>query len=471
MQASEMQRVLEVQKQAYIREGIPSLERRRDWIDRSIALLKKHDMQFVETLNADFGNRSKTQSYLADIFSTVNTLKHARKHMKRWMRNEYRSTGMPMRLFGSRTELRYQPLGTVGCISPWNFPVNLTFAPLGCIFAAGNRAMIKPSEFTENTSALMTELISEYYDESEMACFPGGPEVGTAFSALPFDHLLFTGATSIAKHVMRAASENLVPVTLELGGKSPVVLGRSADFELAAKRIMAGKTLNAGQICIAPDYAMVPSDSVGKFVESAKSAVGTMYPDLKHNQDYTSILNQRHYERINGYLEDARDKGAEVVEINPAGEDFSQQDSYRIPPTLVLEPTDDMQLMQDEIFGPVLPVKSYQNVDEAVDYVNEKERPLALYYFGSDSREREKVLSSTISGGVSVNDVIWHIGEEEYPFGGVGPSGTGHYHGIDGFKNFSHARTVLHQSKFEKFMAMARPPYAENAINRFKGMM
>lgn len=464
-----MQRVLDIQKQAYMSEGIPSLQRRRDWIDRSIALLKDNADELVEAMNSDFGTRSRVQSYLADIFSTVNALKASRGPMAKWMKPQRRKAGMPMRLFGSSVEVRYQPLGTVGVISPWNFPVNLTFAPMGGIFAAGNRVMIKPSEFTANTSEVMARLIREHYDESEVAMFTGGPEVGTEFSSLPFDHLLFTGAGSIARHVMRAAAENLTPVTLELGGKSPVILGRSADFDLAAKRIMSGKTLNAGQICLAPDYALVPKENLDGFVASACNAVGEMYDDLKHNQDYTSVINERHYERIQGYLEDARQKGAELVEINPANEDFSQQDAYRIPPTLVLNPSDDMQVMQEEIFGPVLPVKSYDDIQETIDYVNGKDRPLGLYYFGQDGKERERVLDSTISGGVTVNDVIWHIGEESAPFGGVGPSGMGAYHGLEGFVNFSHARTVLKQSKVDfLFRKVMRPPYEPNAIESFR---
>jgi len=376
------------------------------------------------------------------------------------MKPEKRKVMFPLGVLGGRGRVEYQPLGVVGCISPWNFPVNLTFAPLAGVFAAGNRTMIKPSEFTAQTSELMKELFAAEFDEEEVAVCTGGPDVGGGFSRLPFDHLLFTGATSVAKHVMRAAAENLVPVTLELGGKSPVVIGRSADMELAAANIMAGKTMNAGQICLAPDYVFLPEESRGEFVEAAKNSVAKMYPDLKDNADYTSVVNERHYERLNGYLNDAREKGADLVEINPANEDFSQQEHRRIPPTIVLDPTDDMQVMQEEIFGPILPVKQYNELSESIDYINDHDRPLGLYYFGADKEEEEHVLTHTTSGGVTTNDVMMHIMQEDLPFGGVGPSGMGSYHGYDGFKTFSHAKSIYSQSKaVSKLAAAMRPPY------------
>jgi coniferyl-aldehyde dehydrogenase len=298
------------------------------------------------------------------------------------------------------------------------------------------------------------------FDADEIAVFTGGPEVGQAFSGLAFDHLLFTGATNIARHVMRAASENLVPVTLELGGKSPVIVGRSADMSQAARNIMNGKTMNAGQICLAPDYVMVPEESQDDFVAAARAAVSDMYPDLKDNPDYTSVINERHYDRLQSYVADAKAKGGDVVEINPADEDFSQQEHHRIPPTLVLNPSEDMLVMQEEIFGPVLPVKTYAAVEETIAYVNDHDRPLGLYYFGQDSGETRRVLDETVSGGVTVNDVIMHVAQENLPFGGVGPSGMGAYHGEEGFKNFSHAKSIYTQSStISKMMAKMGPPY------------
>lgn len=456
----EMLDVLNRQKKSYLAEGEVSAEKRIDRLDRTINILVKHGDRLCDAMAADFGHRSIEQSKLTDINGSIGPLKDAKKHLRQWMRPERRKVMVPLGLFGSRARIQYQPLGVVGCISPWNFPVQLTFSPLAGVFAAGNRTMIKPSEFTPATSELMKELFTEVFDEDEVAIFTGGPEVGTAFSALPFDHMLFTGATAIAKHVMRAASENLVPLTLELGGKSPVVISESADIELAASNIMAGKTMNAGQICLAPDYVFVPEDKADDFINAAKNSVAKMYPNLKDNPDYTSIVNERHFERLNGYIADAKAKGAEVVEINPAQEDFSQQQHHRIPPTFIVDPTEDMTVMQEEIFGPVLPVKRYKNIEETLDYINDHPRPLGLYYFGQDAQEEKKVLTHTTSGGVTVNDVIMHIAQEDLPFGGVGPSGMGAYHGHDGFKTFSHAKAVYTQSKLvSKLAAAMRPPY------------
>ena len=382
-----MQAVLTAQRQAHLKAGPPSAEKRIEWLDRAIELLVGHKDAIAEALREDFGHRSVHASLLTDVGGSIGPLKHAKEHLKSWMKREKRKVSPALLgLFGARAWIDYQPKGVVGVISPWNFPVNLTFAPLAGIFAAGNRAMIKPSEFTPKTSELMARMFRSAYDETEVAVFPGGPEVGQAFSKLAFDHLLFTGATSIAYHVMRAAAENLVPTTLELGGKSPVIVSRSADMDLTAKRVMFGKTLNAGQICLAPDYVYVPEEKAKDFVASAEKAITAMYPTMKDNPDYTSVVNQRHYDRLTGYLDDAREKGAEIVEINPAKEDFRQQPYHKIPPTIVLNPTDDMKIMKDEIFGPLLPVKTYKHVDEAVDYVNAHDRPLGLYYFGAGRR-------------------------------------------------------------------------------------
>jgi coniferyl-aldehyde dehydrogenase len=457
---ADMQAVLDRQKKAYLSEGAVSAETRIDRLDRAIDILKTHGTKLSEAMAADFGHRSLDQSKMTDIDASIGPLESCKKQLRKWIRPEKRKTMFPLGLLGGRSRIEYQPLGVVGCISPWNFPVQLTFAPLAGIFAAGNRTMIKPSEFTVLTSELMKELFAATFDEEEVAVFTGGPEVGGAFSALPFDHLLFTGATSVAKHVMRAAAENLVPVTLELGGKSPVIIGKSANLELAASNIMAGKTMNAGQICLSPDYVILPEESRDEFVEHAKNSVAKMFPNIKDNPDYTSIVNERHFDRLNGYVNDAKEKGATVVEINPAEEDFSQQEHHRIPPTLILDPTDDMKVMQDEIFGPILPVKQYKDIEETLDYVNSKDRPLGLYYFGQDSAEEREVLTRTTSGGVTVNDVIMHIAQEDLPFGGVGPSGMGSYHGFDGFKNFSHAKAIYTQSStVSKLAAAMRPPY------------
>ncbi|MBV8800705.1 MAG: coniferyl aldehyde dehydrogenase [Alphaproteobacteria bacterium] len=458
---AEMLRILEAQKRAHLKEGPPSAEKRIDWLERAIGLLVSHKEAIADALREDFGHRSVHATLLTDVAGSIAPLKHARAHVKSWMKAEKRSVSPALLgLFGARASVHYQPKGVVGVISPWNFPVNLTFAPLAGIFAAGNRVMIKPSEYTPRTSDLMARMFRSAYDETEVAVITGGPNAGAAFSRLPFDHLLFTGATSIAYHVARAAAENLVPLTLELGGKSPVVIGKSADLPLTAKRVMLGKTLNAGQICLAPDYVFLPAEKSQEFVAAAGESVSAMYPTLKENPDYTSVINQRHYDRLTSYLEDAKAKGAELIELNPAREDFRQQPFWKIPPTLVLNPTEDMQLMKDEIFGPLLPVKTYEKVEEAIGYINEHPRPLGLYYFGEDKEEQKQVLSRTVSGGVTVNDVVMHVSIEDLPFGGIGPSGMGAYHGIEGFRTFSHAKAVFRQAKMD-VTAMLRPPYGE----------
>lgn len=467
MDAAAMNALLAKQKAAHLRDGEPSLQVRTNRIDRAIALLIDNRRAVEDAINEDFGSRSREATAFADLAASVGPLKHAKENLAKWMRPEKRRpTPAILGLFGAKAEVRYQPKGVVGIISPWNFPVNLTFAPLAGVLAAGNRAMIKPSEFTPATSELMARMFAEAFSDEEIAVVTGGPEVGQAFSSLAFDHLIFTGATSIARHVMRAAAENLVPLTLELGGKSPVILGRSADIGVASARIMNGKTLNAGQICLAPDYVLTPKESLEPFIAGAQASVARMFPTLKDNPDYTAIVAQRHYDRIKGYVDEARAKGARVIELKPEGEDLSQQEHRKIAPTLIIDPSDDMKVMQEEIFGPVLPVKTYSGIDEAIAYVNKGERPLGLYYFGSDEAEREKVLTSTTSGGVTVNDVIFHVAQENLPFGGVGPSGMGSYHGVDGFREFSHKKAIYSQIKADKPLQQMRPPYGP-AIRKY----
>ena len=462
---NEMHRVLELQKSLNIKEGAPDLELRKDRLDRVIAMVGKYDKHIVKAVNEDFGNRDPVMSATTEVASVIGPMEHAKKNLRKWMKTEKRKAaiaplGSALSLLGAKAEVRYQPKGVVGAISPWNFPMNLALAPLAGILSAGNRVMHKPSELTPATSDLLKQMIEEYFDEAEMAVFVGDAEVGAAFSGLAFDHMIFTGGTSIAKHVMKAASENLVPLTLELGGKSPVVVGKNAKIKDTAQRVMQGKTMNAGQICLAPDYALVPEEKVEEFVKASVEVTSEMYPEMKDNDDFTSIINQRHFDRIQGYIEDAKEKGAEVVEINPSNEDFNQQPHHKIPPTIVLNPSDDMKIMQEEIFGPVLPVKTYKEVSEPVNYINSKDRPLGLYYFGEDNTEKEFVLENTTSGGVTVNDVISHIQMEDLPFGGVGPSGMGSYHGYDGFKEFSHAKAVYKQSKLNLMkLAGLVPPY------------
>ena len=441
-----MQAVLAKQRADFTASMPETMSVRRDRIDRAIALLIDYKDQFADAVSEDFGHRSREQTLLTDIMPSVSAMKHARKHFEAWAKAEKRKPMFPLNLIGAKAEVAYQPKGVVGVIAPWNFPVGMVMVPMAGVLAAGNRAMVKPSEFTEAVSALLVEIVPKYFDETEMAVFTGGPEVGMAFSRLAFDHMIFTGATGVGKHIMRAAADNLVPVTLELGGKSPTIIGRSADIKKAGDRIALGKMMNAGQICLAPDYLLVASDQEQDVIESVKAGVRAQYKTLLDNDDYTSVVNGRNHGRLQGYLDDAREKGAEVIEVNPAGENFSASNGHKMPLHIVRNVSDDMKVMQEEIFGPILPVVTYRSIDEAISYVNDHDRPLGLYYFGTDKGEEEQVLCRTVSGGVTVNDVIFHNAMEDLPFGGVGPSGMGNYHGQDGFRTFSHARAVYRQT-------------------------
>nr|WP_058023400.1 coniferyl aldehyde dehydrogenase [Pseudohongiella spirulinae] len=460
---SKLKGALELQRKDFLQEGAVSAATRRDRIDRGIDVLLKYQGKLVDALNTDFSCRSREVTLLTDVAASLTPLKHARKHLHKWMKPQRKASSFPFNLLGGRSRIEYQPLGVVGVISPWNFPVNLTFGPLAGILAAGNRAMIKPSEFTPATSEVMAEMVAATWDPKEVAIFTGGPEVGQAFSALPFDHLLFTGATSVARHIMKAAAQNLVPVTLELGGKSPVILSRSADIQRSIERIMLGKTLNAGQICLAPDYLLAPEELLESVVEAAEKAVRSMYPSILDNPEYTAIVNERHYQRLSSYVQEVEEQGVRIHALKPADEDSAALDERRkLPPVLIVNPPDNARVMEEEIFGPLLPIRSYKDFDEVIDYVNAHPRPLAVYYFGEDRHEERAVLSRTTSGGVCINDVIMHIMQEELPFGGVGPSGMGAYHGEHGFRTFSHAKSVYRQTRLNvgKLGGML-PPYGK----------
>lgn len=435
---------------------------RKDRLTRAIAMIADTANAFCDALSEDFGHRSRDQSMVTDIGASIGPLRHALKHVDRWMAREKRAVRFPLGLLGARAWVEHQPKGVVGVIAPWNFPVNLVMAPLAGILAAGNRAMVKTSEFTPRTAALFEEVAPRYFAPDELAFVSGGAAVGQAFAALPFDHLIFTGATGIGRHILRAAAENLVPVTLELGGKSPVIVGRSADIPRAAERIALGKMLNAGQICLAPDYLLVPAEREAAVVEALTGAASAMYPTLLANPDYTAIINDRHHARLTEWIDDARAKGARVEVVNPAGEDFAASNNRKMPLHIVRDATDDMLVMQEEIFGPVLPVRRYDAIEDAVGEVNRRDRPLGLYYFGRDAAEERRVLDTTVSGGVTVNDVVFHVSMEDLPFGGIGPSGMGAYHGQDGFRTFSHAKAVFRQSRFDVAkLAGLKPPYGK----------
>jgi len=465
-----MLELLRLQRESYLAEGEVSAETRIDRLDRTIDVLVANAEKISEAMNADFGCRPRQVNLMTDVTGSLENLKHAKKHLRKWMKAEKRPSMFPLGLLGGRSSIQYQPKGVVGVIAPWNFPLGMVFEPLAGVIAAGNRAMIKPSEFTPATSQLINEMVGKTFDPAEIAVVTGGPEVGQAFSSLAFDHMVFTGATSVARHIMAAASKNLVPVTLELGGKSPTVISETADLREAIERIMVGKMLNAGQVCIAPDYVMLPEGKMDEAVAIAREVVAEMYPTLLANEQYTAMLNERHFQRMQKNIDDANERGAQVVAINPANEDFSVNPTQKIPPTLILNPDDDALCMQDEIFGPLLPLKTYTKFEDVISYINARPRPLAAYYFGKDSSEEHRFLTGTTSGGACVNDVMFHMLQKDLPFGGVGPSGMGSYHGIEGFKAFSHAKSVYKQpgkipvTKLAGFM----PPYGDASEKSIK---
>ena len=451
---------LRTQRAAFTDELPVSMATRTDRLKRVRAMITDHADRFCDALSEDFGHRSRDQSMFTDIAGPVGAIDHALKHMARWAKPERRPIQFPLALLGARAWVEFQPRGVIGVIAPWNFPVNLVVGPIAGAFAAGNRVMVKTSEFTPATAALFDEICPTFFATDELAFFSGGADIGKAFAELPFDHLLFTGATGIGRHILHAAADNLTPVTLELGGKSPAIIGAGADLNQAGERIAMGKMLNGGQICLAPDYVLTPAAQEAAIVESLKSAATAMYPSVLANPDYTSVVNDRHHQRLTDWLDDARAKGAKVEVVNPANEDFGSSNSRKMPLHIVRDVTDDMTLMQEEIFGPILPIVRYDGIDDAIDRVNRRDRPLGLYYFGPDKAERRRVLDRTIAGGVTLDDVVFHNAMEDLPFGGVGPSGMGSYHGQDGFRTFSHAKSVYKQTRLDfAKLAGLKPPY------------
>ena len=457
-----LDQILAAQREAFMAELPVGAATRKDRLRRAGAMIRDNGERFCTALSDDFGHRSLYQSMLTDVAGSIGPIAHALKHLDRWMRRERRRLEFPLGLLGARAWVEYQPKGVVGVIAPWNFPVNLVMGPVAGAFAAGNRVMVKTSEFTPATAALFEELAPRYFAADELAFVSGGADVGQAFAALPFDHLLFTGATGIGRHILHAAADNLTPVTLELGGKSPAIIGAGADLPRATERIAMGKMLNAGQICLAPDYVLVPHAQEQAVVDGLTRAASAMYPTLLDNPDYTAVINDRHHQRLTDWLDDARSKGARIEVVNPANETIATANGRKMPLHLVRDVTDDMILMQEEIFGPVLPIVRYDTIDAAIGRINRGGRPLGLYHFGSDTDERRRVLDRTISGGVTLDDVVLHVSMEDLPFGGVGPSGMGSYHGIDGFRTFSHAKAVFRQSRLDVAkLAGLKPPYGK----------
>jgi coniferyl-aldehyde dehydrogenase len=438
-------RVFEAQKKAFRNNPMPSLTERRENLKRLKRALLSHQDRLVEAIDRDFSGRSKDETLIAEIMPSIQGINYTLKHLSEWMKPSKRHVSVLFQPASNRVE--YQPKGVVGVIVPWNYPLYLAVGPLVASLAAGNRTMIKMSEFTPHTSALFKEIIESMFAEDMVSVIIGEADVAADFSQQPFDHLLFTGSTSIGRLVMRAAAENLTPVTLELGGKSPAVVSPDVPMDDAAQRIAFGKAFNAGQTCVAPDYVLCPADRTQAFVDEFRARFAEMYPSLRDNDDYTAIINERQYERLQGYLDDARAKGAELVEINPANENM-KDGTRKIPMTLVLKTTPDMKVMQDEIFGPILPVVSYGALDEAIHYINERPRPLALYFFGYDKHQQQYVVENTLSGGMCINDALMHVAQDDLPFGGIGDSGMGHYHGREGFLTFSHQRAIFAKQKF-----------------------
>ena len=459
---------LNILKEPFLENFNPNINDRIDRIKRIQKLVEENIDAFHKSLREDFGSRHEQLSLMADTMPVINNAKHALKNIKKWVKQDNRKPNFPLGLLGSKAYVQFQPYGVVGIISPWNFPLTLSIAPLIEIFAAGNNAMIKLSEFVPATSELTEKLINKYFTEKEVVIINGGPQTSQSFAGLPFDHLLFTGSTNVAKKVASEAASNLVPMTLELGGKSPAIVSSNAKMKKSVDKIMMGKLLNAGQICVSPDYVFVQEDQTEEFVQHAKDHVAENYPTIKNNPDYTSIIHLNHFERLNELVQDAKSKGATVIEINPAQEDFSQQEHHKIVPTLILNPTDDMKVMKEEIFGPLMPVKTYKDFNETVNFINKNPKALALYYFGDDKTEMNNVLDNTSSGQAVMNDVLFQFSMHDLPFGGVGPSGMGAYNGYDGFKNFSHKRSVLKGQNILDAGKMITAPFTESTEKNIK---
>lgn len=431
------------QAAAFASAPYPSASERRANLTRLLHALLAHQDELATAIDHDFRGRSRDEVLFSEIYVAVNAIRHARRHLKSWMASRPRHVGWPLQ--PAQAWVLPQPLGVVGIIVPWNYPVFLSMSPLAGALAAGNRVLLKPSEYTAETSALLARIISTTFPPDVVAVALGDAAIGRAFAALPFNHLLFTGATAVGRDVMRAAAEHLTPVTLELGGKSPAIVAAGANLTRAAADIVYGKLLNSGQTCIAPDYVLVPDASLRQFVEALRQAVGRYYPDA----EYTSIINDKHSERLQSYLEEARARGVEAITL-PVKRGFA--------PTILINPPQDLKVMREEIFGPILPLKTYGTIDEAIGYVNQHERPLALYLFTRSRQTIDRVLTHTISGGVCINDTLLHIAAEDLPFGGVGASGMGHYHGQEGFDTFSKLKPVFRR-RWLGLGRLLRPPH------------
>ena len=450
-----MRALFDAQRHAFAAQMNPPHSVCDERLARLLAMTQKHQEAVAAAISADFGHRCRQETALAEIFVTVAGIHHARRHLKQWMRT--RRVPTPLHFLPAWSRIMRQPLGVVGIVSPWNYPFQLAIAPAVGALAAGNRVLIKPSELTPRLADLLQAMVGDFFAPNEMAVVTGDAEIGKAFVALPFDHLFFTGSTAVGRQVAVAAAANLTPVTLELGGKSPAILDASCDLADVAIKLAVGKLLNAGQTCIAPDYVLLGVGREQAFLAALRTAVARLYPTLAQNTDYSSIVSERHLTRLTHLLDDARSKGATVIAINPGDEKFPASDR-KMPLHVVLNATDDMAVMQEEIFGPILPLLGVADAAAAIAYVNRHPRPLALYWFGSDTAARDRVLEQTIAGGVTINDTLWHIAQEELPFGGVGASGYGAYHGETGFLLFCKQKPVFFQARLNG-VGLLYPPY------------
>ncbi len=448
-----LQDLFEAQRRAYAANPMPPAAQRRQWLKALRDVLSNERQALINAISQDFSHRSADETLFAELMPSLQGIHYASKHLKGWMKPSRRAVGIAFQ--PASAKVIYQPLGVVGVIVPWNYPLYLAVGPLVGALAAGNRVMLKLSESTPATGELLKALLAKIFPEDLVCVVLGEAEVGMAFSTLRFDHLLFTGATSIGRHVMRAAAEHLTPVTLELGGKSPAIVSADVPLKDAAERIAFGKALNAGQTCVAPDYVLVPEDRVEGFVEAYSEAIRGFYPTLTDNPDYTAIINERQLARLNAYAKDASDKGATLIAL------YDQGQARRMPHSLLLNVSDEMTVMQDEIFGPLLPIVPYRGIDEAFAYINQRPRPLALYYFGYNKSEQNRVLHETHSGGVCLNDTLLQVAQDDLPFGGIGPSGMGHYHGREGFLTFSKAKGVLVKQRLNA-AKLIYPPYGKS---------
>jgi coniferyl-aldehyde dehydrogenase len=454
------------QQRAFAAQSFPAAAVRLERLERMRRLVQDNEDAIAEAISADFGNRSRQETAIAEVFFVLASVAHARSHLGRWMKR--RRVGTSFHSLPGSSWILPQPLGVVGIVSPWNYPLQLALAPAVAALAAGNRVMIKPSETTPRFSELLAQLVAQRFGADECAVVTGDADVGRDFVRLPFNHLFFTGSTEVGRKVALAAAANLTPVTLELGGKSPAIVDASCDLADGARRIAVGKLFNAGQTCIAPDYVLVPHAQQQAFADAYTQSVRQLYPTLEQNPDYTSVVDARHYARLQGLAQEAQLAGAQVLPINPGGEP-EDPGSRKMRPALLLGVTGAMRVMQEEIFGPLLPVVGYRSLDEAIAFVNERPRPLALYWFGRDAASRDQVLRSTISGGVTVNDALLHIAQENLPFGGVGDSGIGAYHGEYGFRLFSKEKPVFVQSRLAGTW-MLRPPYGKMAASVMRNL-